>query len=93
MKIEELLKNRTEKLVWAEPYPGIDSSGNERTCVCELCMSVQDAIDHSRKIWAEARSLGEAVVVSDEDLLVDFMTVHWADHKDNLPPSHSVDKG
>ena len=81
MTIEELLSNRTSRLVWVHPYEGIDSTGKKKTCVVELSMSVQDAIDHTRSVRKDIRKNEEAIAASDWELLVDFMLVNWASEK------------
>lgn len=93
MQIKNLLNNRSTKLMWSEPYPGIDSDGKERTCNCDLTMSVQDAIDYTRYVYSKLGLGEELKPSSDEDLLLDFIAVNWAtETTKDLPPSHSVDE-
>lgn len=90
MTTAELLQNRDTRLVWVEPWTGIGPTGNKWTIAVECSVAVKDAIDLMRHDYCK----GDSTVLrrftpSDEDLLLDFMAVHWATPQGELDSSHT----
>lgn len=76
LKVEEILERRHELLVgFVEPWPALGPEGNELLSHVEVRMSVNDAVNHTRKIWADQ---GIEHRGKDRELIQDFLSIHWA---------------
>lgn len=74
--ITDLLQSRHEaKLAWLEPWKAVGPEGNEISAYVEMRATVHDCINLMRASW-DAHGIPH--LGRDEDLLLDFMTVHWA---------------
>lgn len=76
--INDLLKDKTKSLEWFEPQAGLYGN-REVTAHITLSATIQDCINMQRHIQGQ-RERGN-VDSSDEDLLAEFIAVHWAQLK------------
>lgn len=72
----QLVEQRhTVKLRWSEPWAACDSSGNKISADVEHQATVHHCINMQRLV---AFNAGRQIRGNDEELLGDFMAVHWA---------------
>ena len=71
----------TTRICWADPAPGIDNEGNERTTQILSSCTVEDAIMLSRKSAKDAGS--DPSKFTPKQLLEDFIICNWAWVEDN----------
>lgn len=64
---------------WDEPFPGLNADGQEVTVNQRISMTAEDAIKAMRKVYQKH---GKGCRMSDEHLLNEFITVHWAEVKE-----------
>ena len=78
MKTSEMIGRRHElKLEWVEPLSTLGPEGEEvPTGNLVLSATVHDCVNHTR--WVHAQIVGDHAKETDEELLMDFMAVHWA---------------
>ena len=75
-QIEQLLEKRHEALLeWVEPWPACGPEGNDLDASVTMRATVHDCINMSRLV---ARSKGKPTMCDDENHLLDFIAVHWA---------------
>lgn len=77
MRTEQLLENRhTVKLAWVEPHPARREDGQAVDAAVELRATVNDCINMRRLVHLSSKHAH--LPITDRDLLLDFMAVHWA---------------
>lgn len=69
--IDYLLENRQLLLVSVEPFPAMAKGWVKRSGNRSVLVTVQDAIDKERANY-------QAGLISDRDLLLDYMSNNWA---------------
>jgi len=71
-------------IVYHEPVPGYNIFGKPVICHREIRVTEDDAIRIQRQIlWYR---FGKEIPLSDEYLLADFLTLHWAQKKGQDAP-------
>lgn len=84
ISLEDLLRNKeTEHLQWVEPWPSMDKDGKIVDAYITISASVQHCINLRRDMFFKTDPQ-HALSESEENLLYDFMVVHWAAPK--IPP-------
>ena len=78
--LKALLDSRHRaRIVWGEPWPACGPEGNRVDAHVELSVSVHDCINLQR---AAAKQAGRPTTGDDKQHLLDFISVHWAQVKD-----------
>lgn len=76
MNAKDAVNRRHEvRLQWLEPWPGVDVEGKEVTAHILLQATVHDCINLQR---AALRGRKNTVIISDEDLLINFVVANHA---------------
>lgn len=72
---EMLEKNAT--LAWHEPWPGMNKDLSQTDAHVELRASARECVLMARLVVAR-KSIDTAMSATDEQLLLDWIAVHWA---------------
>lgn len=67
-----------DMIIYNEPVPGIDPQGQVMTANRKIVMTNRDAIAVQRGVVTARKGVCDW---SDEDLLDEFMIIHWAEVK------------
>ena len=76
-----LLDDLEERMViWTEPMEGITGEKQFMTCMVYRATTAIDAIRMARRaLWnSERKSLAVVAQMTDMELLMEFMVIHWA---------------
>jgi len=65
-------------VVWLEPHYGMDKEGNKITCARKVSTTLKEAIAISRDAVVAIHGK-HPEELSEEELLREFITIHWAD--------------
>jgi hypothetical protein len=81
--IDELINNPTLTIEWLEPRPGAEADGTKTHAHVTLSATVGDVIRMARAYHLKQHA--DKPMLSDRELLEEFMVVHWANRKTEPP--------